>query len=374
VVDAANWHALADSNSGSTVAAATRTRSDARGLRVFGLYFGLYLLTLVDAIAPFPIIVNLFFSVLNGVMVAMLFIVGHDGCHGALVRSRPLNLWLGRICFIPLGHSVSLWRHAHNGMHHRRNNVRGVDPVWTPMSPQDYRSASGIRRQLERIYRSAAGPIFYYYGAIWLPWMLLPLKPHARARWARHLPDSLIASFGFLSVGLAIAYLGHWLTPQRPLWLVLTFGWAIPFAIWNYLGAVSFYLNHTHPDIPWFADEKAWRSRSGPVRGTAHVTIPFGDVLPLYAAAMAHPAHHHAALVPAFDLPESQAALAAQHPHETTHYALTLAEYRRIVRTCKLYDYERMCWTDFSGNPTTGCLLPAQTGQMTSKLAPSAAL
>ena len=40
-MDAANWHALTDSNSASTDAAATRTRSDVRGLRVFGLYFGL---------------------------------------------------------------------------------------------------------------------------------------------------------------------------------------------------------------------------------------------------------------------------------------------------------------------------------------------
>jgi hypothetical protein len=37
-------------------------------------------------------------------------------------------------------------------------------------------------------------------------------------------------------------------------------------------------------------------------------------------------------------------------------YTLTLGTYRRIVRTCKLFDYERMCWTDFAGTPTTGPL------------------
>lgn len=352
-MEAADWRVLADSKSAPVSAASTRERSDVRGLRVFALYFTLYLFTLVDAAAPFPIVVSLFFSAMNGVLIAMLFIVGHDGCHGALVKSRQLNLWLARICFVPLGHSVSLWRLAHNGLHHRRNNVRGIDPVWAPMSPQDYQAAAPMRRLLERIYRSAAGPLVYYYGAIWLSWMVLPLKKQARARWTRHLPDSLIAVFGLLSLVVGVAWLGHWLAPQRPLWLVLMLGWAIPFAIWNYFGAVSFYLNHTHPDIPWFADEKAWRHNSGAVRGTTHVTLPFGDILPLYAAAMAHPAHHHTPTTPAYDLLDSQDALVAKRPDQGTQYALTLAQYRRIVRICKLYDYDCMCWTDFSGNPTS---------------------
>ena len=355
-MNAADWRALADSNAVPVTPA--RTHSDARGLRVFALYFALYLFTLVDALTPFPIVIGLCFSALNGLMIAMLFIVGHDGCHGALVKGRQLNLWIARLCYIPLGHSVSLWRLSHNGLHHRRNNVRGIDPVWTPMSPEDYRAAPPARRLLERTYRSAAGPLVYYYGAIWIPWMVLPLKAQARARWTRHLPDSLIAVLGFLSLVFGIGALGHWLVPERPLWLVLTLGWAIPFAVWNYLAAASFYLNHTHPSIPWFADESTWRTHRGAVRGTAHVTIPLADLLPLYAAAMAHPAHHDTAMTPAYDLPENQAALEARRPQDATRYTLGVAEYRRIVRTCKLYDYRRMCWTDFAGNPTTASHLP----------------
>ena len=31
---------------------------------------------------------------------------------------------------------------------------------------------------------------------------------------------------------------------------------------------------------------------------------------------------------------------------------LTPGEYRRILKACKLFNFERMCWTDFDGNPT----------------------
>lgn len=331
-------------------------RSLTHGLIIFALYMTLYGLTLVGAVAPIPLATNLLFSVLNGVFIAMLFIIGHDCCHGALVPGRKLNLWLGRLAYIPIGHSVSLWRFAHNGMHHRRNNLSGVDPVWAPMSVSDYRNASPARRLLERIYRSAFGPVVYYYVAIWMTWMLLPLTPKALRRWKQHVPDSIFVLTGFVALIAGIGALGNWLAPTRALWLELALGWALPFAVWNYLGAISFYLNHTHPDIPWFADVNDWKTYGGDVPGTAHVKMPI-DILPLYSAAMAHPAHHANPETPAYELPERQAK--SRHAAATTEYSLTIAEYRRIVRTCKLFDFEGMCWTDFSGNPTTPRLIPA---------------
>ena len=333
-------------------------RSLAHGLTIFALYSTLYALTLIGAVAPIPLATNLLFAVLNGVFIAMLFIIGHDCCHGALVPARKLNLWLGRLAFIPIGHSVSLWRFAHNGMHHRRNNLSGVDPVWVPMSVSDYRNASAPRRLLERIYRSAFGPLVYYYSAIWLTWMLLPVTPMALRRWKQHLPDTLFVLTGFAALVAGIGALGSLLAPARPLWLELALGWALPFVVWNYLGAISFYLNHTHPNIPWFNDVDDWTRFGGDVRGTAYVKMPI-DLLPLYSAAMAHPAHHANPETPAYELPERQATLSARHAAETTQYTFGIGEYLRIVRTCKLFDYERMCWTDFSGNPTTARLIPA---------------
>jgi omega-6 fatty acid desaturase (delta-12 desaturase) len=327
-------------------------RSLARGLTSFVLYSALYAATMIDALAPFPIGLNIASAIANGFMIAMLFIIGHDCCHGAFVPGRSWNLWIGRLSFIPVVHSVSLWRVAHNGNHHGRTNLKGVDPVWTPMSPAEYAAASPARRWLERVYRSAFGPVIYYHLAIWLPLMIAPIWPQARAQWRRHLPDTLWVLAGFAATLTGVGMLGSWLAPERPLWLIMTLGWALPFAVWSYFAAFTVYLNHTHPDIAWFGDEAKWSAYNGSVMGTAHVHIPI-DIFPLYTDVMAHPAHHANATTPVYALPEAQAELKTRVGQDGHEYTLTPGTYMRIVRTCKLFDYERMCWTGFDGVPMT---------------------
>jgi len=344
-------------------AARADSRSLAQGLFIFATYSILYVATLIDAIAPLALPLNLLFSIGNGVCIAMLFIVGHDCCHGALVPGRRWNLWLGRFAFVPVIHSVSLWRLAHNQHHHGRTNLKGVDPVWTPMSRQEYAALSPARRWLERVYRSAAGPIIYYHIQIWLPLMLLPLSVQARANWRRFVPDTIFILTGFVATLALIVLLGSVIAPQRPVWLLLVLGWVVPYAVWSYFAAITVYLNHTHPEIPWFDDERSWSFYNGNVLGTAHVKLPL-DILPLYSNVMAHPAHHANTATPVYELPAEQAGLKARVGSDTKEYRLSLGEYRRIVAACKLFDFERMCWTDFAGVATGPMLVVRPPGHV----------
>ncbi len=351
-MDVANAQSIA----AGAPAPAVPQRTYARGFGIFAVYFGLYLATLVGTVAPFPLALNIAFSIANGVFIAMVFIVGHDCCHGALVPGPKWNLWLGRVAFLTMLHSVSLWRLAHNKRHHGRTNLKGFDPVWAPMSVREYRAASPARQFLERIYRGALGPILYYHLGIWIPMLLLPVGRLARANWKEHAFNSAFVILGGIAIFLAILVAGHTLAPHRALWVVAVVGWLVPLLVWSYLAAVTTYLNHTHPDIPWFADEESWRSNDGHVRGTAHVRIPL-DILPLYSDVMAHPIHHVNPSVPVYALPDEQALLKAKRGSEFKEYVLSVDEYRRIVKACKLYDFERACWTDFSGNPTSARLI-----------------
>jgi omega-6 fatty acid desaturase (delta-12 desaturase) len=326
-------------------------RSLTRGLLIFAGYSVLYAATLIDAVAPFPLAINIAAGIGNGICIAMLYIVGHDCCHGALVPGRQWNLWLGRLAFVPVVHSVSLWRLTHNRNHHGRTNLKGVDSVWPPMSPKDYAQASAPRRALERVYRSALGPLIYYQLDIWLPLMIAPISKQARAEWKRHVPDTIFVLLGFAFTLAVIHFLGAAVAPERSAWLTLLLGWGVPFAAFNYLAAITVYLNHTHPEIPWFDKEEAWSFYNGSVLGTAHVKIPF-DIFPLYTDVMAHPAHHANAGTPVYALPAEQAALKARVGGDSKEYTLSLGEYRRILAACKLFDYDRMCWTDFDGVPT----------------------
>lgn len=329
--------------------AASDQRSTREGLGLVLLHGAAYGLTLAGALAPLPLAFNIFCALANGVFIALLFILGHDAAHGSLVQDRRLNRLLARLCFIPCVHAVSLWRRVHNNRHHSRTNLKGVDTVWAPMSKAEYDAAHPARRWLERVYRSPWGPLFYYYGAFWIPHMLLPLGSEVRGQWRRHLPDSLFVLAGFSLTLLAVACFGEAWTPARPLWMALLIGWGLPFAIWNYLMAFTIYLNHTHPDIPWFQDEAEWRSYRGEA-DTTFVRMPV-DIIPIYTKVMAHAAHHRHTDVPVYALLEAQGQLTASgRPHIA--YTLTPGAYRRITRTCKLFDFERQCWTDFSGNPT----------------------
>lgn len=326
-------------------------RSLARGLLLFAVYGVLYVATLIDSIAPFPVLVNVLAGIGNGICMAMLFIVGHDCCHGALVPGRRWNLWLGRFAFIPIVHSVSLWRLAHNQQHHGRTNLKGVDPVWAPMSTSEYAAAAPARQWLERVYRSAFGPVLYYFCKIWIPLMVLPVSRAARAEWKRHVPDTFFVLIGFTATIIAVLFLGHTLAPARPFWMLILLGWVVPYASWNYLAAATVYLNHTHPDLPWFGDERSWSAYNGNVLGTAHVRMPI-DIFPLLTDVMAHAAHHTNVRTPVYGLADEQMALKARFGADVKEYTLSLREYRRIISACKLFDFDRMCWTDFNGDPT----------------------
>jgi omega-6 fatty acid desaturase (delta-12 desaturase) len=163
------------------------------------------------------------------------------------------------------------------------------------------------------------------------------------------LPDSL---FVLATLGLTLASIiavGKALPPDRPLWLLFLIGWGIPFTVWSYLMAFRTYLNHTHPSIAWFGDEALWTRHQGNILGTACVRMPIN--IPLYTRVMAHTAHHDQTVTPVYVLLEAQAALKELYG-DVIDCCLTLGAYRKIYRACKLFDFERMCWTDFDGVPT----------------------
>lgn len=328
----------------------------ARGMGLLILYFGLYYATMVGAVASLPVYASFIFAVLNGVMIGMIFIIGHDCAHRAYVPGRRLNWWLGRLTFIPCAHSISLWDVVHNRTHHARTNLKGVDYVWAPMSKAEYDACSPWRRFMERIYRGPFGPVVYYYPKFWLSKLVLPLAADSRPEWRRHLPDSVFVLLALVATIALVIGLGHWLAPERPMWLTLTLGWGIPFAVWNYMMAFSIYIQHTHPRVPWFDNEAEWSFYNGNIRGTTHVDFP--KFAALLRDVHAHPAHHALPSIPVYHLPEAEEKLLDSFGDDVVRYRLTPSAYLSVCRKCKLYDFRNHVWTDFDGIPTSERTLP----------------
>ena len=341
-------------------------KSLGRGLRILGVHYVLYFVTLVGAVAPLPIAANLLFAIANGALIGLLFLIGHDSGHSAFVPGRTMNRWITRLVFVPCLHSRSLWDVVHNRIHHRYTNLKGFDYVWAPMSKQEFDASSPLRRGVERVYRSIFGPLIYYWIAFWIPKLVLPVSPEARDEWRRHLPDTLFVLLVGGGVVVGIGVLGSWLAPERALWLTMLLGWFMPFAVWNYLMALSIFLQHNHPEVPWFDNPGEWNFYRGNIRGTAHVDLPF-DFLPLFKWVMLHHAHHALPSIPGYKLTEAQALLVEAYGEDVVRYRLTPGEYLKIVRACKLFDYERKQWTDFNGKPTAEPIDLAAHGRETPK-------
>ena len=301
------------------------------------LYGGLVFWALA---APAPLALVL--TVPCGIVIGLLFIVGHDACHNSFTASTRLNQTIGRLAFLPALHSFSLWDLAHNRTHHRHNNVRGWDYVWEPMTADEYRRCGRLRRTMYRFYRTPAGVLFYYPIELWAPRLIFAHPAIVRRMTRTYLLDTIhVLLFLILQVWATITVGG--LLGRGPLPSLL-FGVVLPFLVWSGLISFVIFLHHTHPAVHWYSSVAAWEADRGAIRGTAHVRFPwpFG---PMVLAIMEHNSHHSAPGVPLYNLPRMQRALAGNA--DFVSWRFSWLAYFRVCQRCKLYDYDAGRWVAF---------------------------
>lgn len=291
-------------------------------------------------------------AILCGLAIGLMFIVGHDACHDALVPNRRMNKVLGTVAMIPSLHAYSAWAYSHNVLHHTWTNLAGVDPVYAPLSLRDYQRMSAYRRTLERFERSALGMGLLYFRRIWVPYMLLPTR--ARQVEIRRMGPFRVEQLLLIlylvvhltvAVALAQRQAGSWITNAT---LNLLIGFVLPQAVWNWLMGAVTYLHHTHPSLRWYSDRAEWRRNGVQTTVTVHVRLPVWIDMLLFRI-MQHPAHHVDPRLPFYLLPRCQDAL---NPI-TVSYDLTFKSWKKILKSCHLYDYEKHKWRNFGGQYTS---------------------
>jgi omega-6 fatty acid desaturase (delta-12 desaturase) len=282
---------------------------------------------------------------LTTLAIVRLFIIGHDACHGSLTDHAPLNKLLGRLAFMPSLTPFSLWRVGHNVVHHGFNNLKGRDFVWQPLDPAEFNSLPAGRRLLERVYRSAFGPLPYYLVEIWWRRLYFPGRGNAPAGRDEFFWDStLVSVFALGWIGWLVALGAAGGGAGRAALAVLV-GFLVPFLIWNWTVGFVVYLHHTHPDAVWYADKSAWLKAQGILHGTVRYRVrPWWNWL--LHNIMEHAAHHLDPRIPLYRLKAAQAALARLVP-DIPVVELSLRTYWRSVRECKLFDFERRRWVAF---------------------------
>lgn len=289
-------------------------------------------------------------AIFTGLVIGRLFILGHDACHHSLTRHRRLNRWLGRLVFMPSLTPYSLWDVGHNVVHHGYTNLKDFDFVWQPYSLEAYEALPAWRKGLERVYRSGWAPWLYYGVEIWWKRMYFPSKalmPTAR---------QVFTADCVLVTGVAVVWIGALVasalaTGQSVVWLLFV-AFALPLFFWKALIGFVVFVHHTHNRVDWYDNKKAWSAASPFVSTTVHLKFGAGMGTVLHHI-MEHTAHHVDMTVPLYRLKNAQALLEEKLPGKIIVQRFSWAWYFKTARRCKLYDFERACWTDFSGQRTS---------------------
>jgi omega-6 fatty acid desaturase (delta-12 desaturase) len=288
---------------------------------------------------------------LGGILVMMLFVIGHDACHQSYTSSRLLNQVIGRIAFLPALHSFSLWDREHNQRHHRFNNIRHLDYAWIPMSPDEYRDARVYDRVRYRFYRHPAGVPFYYLFEIWAQRKIFPRPSLVGESCGLYLADTALVFGFFAAYSTLIVLVGG--SFGKTAFESLTLALLLPFLIFNALMSMAIFLHHTHYEVPWYGSVADWQADDGGIHGTVHVVFP-RVLRHIILNIMEHTAHHYAPGVPLYHLADMQAAM---QERRAVSWEIWPDGYLNICGRCKLFDYETRRWFNFRGEATSEPML-----------------
>lgn len=327
-----------------------QTPSTTRGVLLFLVFLLGYLGAFLGTAAIPWWHVQLAASMVVAWFMSWLGLLAHEAGHNSLTQSPALNAFLGRLAFLPSWMPFSAWVASHN-RHHAFTNVRGLDPFWAPLSPQEFARLPRWRRLLERLYRTPFGVGLYALVELWgRAWLCpKPQRRHGLICWLDRLAvvgTAVSQVAGLLLWRRWVAHSGNVTSASVSVvaCVVLPF---LQVAWWT--GFIGF-LHHTHPQARWYADRREWSFFRGQVEATVHVEMPW---LLRWALgnALEHTAHHAAPGVPLTALPECQRRLEQAFPESVP--TAPLVEILRAFEVCKLYDYEHHRWVDFEGRPTT---------------------
>jgi omega-6 fatty acid desaturase (delta-12 desaturase) len=341
----------------AVVAADRLERSTSVGVAYFVGSTLFYLVTFVAIPLQTHWIARIAIALVNGLAVGILFIVGHDACHGSLTPHFALNRLLARAAFLPSLHPYSAWEYSHNGLHHGWTNLRGKDPVYCPRTLEEFRALPAWRQRLERIYRSWVGLIPLYLCEIWWRLEIAPNEQHRRhldKRGTFGFDRAIVLAFPLAqSLVLLLLSASQQRTNVPELLAVGILGLSVPFFTFNFLIGFATFQHHTHPRVIWYENEAEWNFFRSQVQGTVHITFPRWIELLLHNI-MEHTAHHVDVKVPLYRLTNAQRAIEEEFGEENVIVEpFSFAGIARTFASCQLYDFATHQWMSFDGAPTT---------------------
>lgn len=315
-----------------------RERSTARGLGILARDFTLYALCVWGLLSTNNVFALVALWIAAGSVVAGLFVLGHDAAHDALFDSKKLNAVVARLAMVPSLHAAEVWVYGHNRVHHGHTVKQGVDFVWHPVTVSQYEEMSRLGRLRHRFEWGPFGAGAYYLRDVW--WnKMIRFPPPARWRSVMRRDKVIVLVAVVLALALFIGFQG-W----AGIW-VWTKVVVIPFLLFCQAIGWVVYVQHVDQNIKWWPRHD-WNRFRGQVEGTTILHGPPGWDL-LFHWIMVHVPHHVDMSIPCYRLPLAAEAIVEAFPGAVTERRISVADYLRTTRDCKLYDFEVRAWSRY---------------------------
>lgn len=262
---------------------------------------------------------------LAGLFLLRLFIIQHDCGHGAFLRSRVGNDWIGRMLGAFTLTPYDCWRYSHAQHHAGTGNLeaRGYGDV-DMLTVREYRESTWLARLGYRLYRHplvllGLGPAYLFLLRHRLP---IGLMTAGWVYWVSALGTNLVTALLF---ALPITLWGTGVTALVFLPILLS---AASLGVW------LFYVQHQFPEAYW--EQRAeWSFFDAALRGSSYLELP--PVLGWFTGHIGiHHVHHLSSQIPFYRLPD----VLEKHP------ALRELNRFNVVQACgtlrlALWDEER---------------------------------
>ena len=232
-------------------------------------------------------------AIVNGGFLVRIFIIQHDCGHGAFLRNRTAQDWIGRSLGVLTLTPYAVWRrtHAIHHAHHGDLDQRGIGDV-TTLTVDEYRALSPFGRFLYRLYRHplvlfVLGPSYLFILQNRLP---LGLMNQGWRYWVSAMGTNAMIG---LFLGLIISFGGVW--PVIVIFLPTSI-------IAATIGVWLFYVQHQFEDTHW-SKGKDWDLHNAALEGSSHYVLP-QPLRWLSGNIGIHHVHHLYSRIPFYRLPE----------------------------------------------------------------------
>ena len=267
-------------------------------------------------------------SVLLGIVLTGLFVVGHDAGHRSFSPSLWINNMVGEVLSAILVWPFHVWRLSHD-THHRYTHHISKEIAWRPFSRTKVSRLSPSSRMMYLWTRTWA----YFIGSIFFA--IYFVRDGLRGLKSRHFRSEDLSqiyfSIAFTSVVTLAMVLSAWYAAG---WYGLIFLVVIPQLTFQFWMSTFTFFHHTNPDSP-FMEEGTWDPAKAQLGSTIHMRYPAWIDWLTHDISW-HVPHHVCVGVPHYHLREAHKALKEAYPEIVREERFCWSYVLKVISTCQI--------------------------------------